>query len=577
VTMEKLRRSVRGRPCARSVAHENRVKRIRLAWVELDFVFEEGIMSTPQNVIDITKTTVINPATGEVVGSAQMHTPEEAREAILRAREAQKAWAARPAKERIKYIMRMHDYLVAHADDVSEVISRDVGKTRIEALATEVLPSIIGTRYYANNTERFLKPEIIRGESLLFLNKRSRIYRLPYGVIGIIAPWNYPLGIPMHEIIPALLAGNAVIFKTAPETQMVGGKIEEMIKAADLPDDIFTHLNIPGRIIGQIFLEPGNKVDKVFFTGSVPVGKMLMTKAGETLTPVCLELGGNDPMLVCEDANLERAVNGAMWAGLQNSGQSCGGIERIYVHKDVYTPFMKLLKERVRNLRQGPDLNHNVDIGAMCTERQVKTIQKQVDDALAKGAKIFAQVKIDEAHAHANFYPVTILTEVDHTMSIMREETFGPVLGVMQVNDMEEAIALANDSDLGLTASVWSRSTRKAVRIGRRIQAGAITINDHLLSHGIAETPWGGLKESGIGRSHGQMGFDEMTQPQVVVTELLHFAKRNIFWHPYSESVYDGLRGAIDLFHGPDLPSRLKGLKNFLPLTLRMFKNEWLD
>ncbi len=529
-------------------------------------------MSTPQT-FDLSKTVCVNPATGDIVGYSQMNTAEEAREALRRARAAQPAWAAQPLAERERYIARIRDYLVDHADAISDTISKDVGKTRIEALATEVVTSALATAYYIKNARRFLQPRKVRGGSLLFLNKRSRIYRLPFGVIGIIAPWNYPLGIPMHEIVPALLAGNTVIFKTAPETQMVGRKIEEMIQAAGLPDDVFIHLNIPGAIIGQILLEPDNHVDKLFFTGSVPVGKILMAKAAESLVPVSLELGGNDPMLICPDAHLERAVNGAMWAGLQNSGQSCGGVERIYVHQDVYEPFIALLKQKVETLRQGPNTDHNVDIGAMCTERQLKTIQRQVDDALAKGATILAQVKIDPAHAHANFYPVTVLTDVDHTMALMREETFGPVLGIMKVDDMEQAIELANDSTLGLTGSVWSGNTRAAVTLGRRIHAGVITINDHLLTHGMAETPWGGVKESGIGRSHGELGFDEMTQPQVVTTELLHFAKRNLFWHPYDAKLYEGLKGALHLLHGRGFGDRLRGLLRFAALLPRMFKD----
>ena len=529
-------------------------------------------MSTPQ-AFDLSQTVCVNPATGDIVGYSQMNTPDQARAAIRRARAAQPAWAALPLEERVRYILRIRDYLVEHADAISETVANDVGKTRVEALATEVLPSVMATDYYAKNARRFLKPRKVGTGSLLFLNKRSRIFRIPFGVIGIISPWNYPLGIPMHEIVPALLAGNTVIFKTAPETQMVGRKIEEMIQAAGLPADVFTHLNIPGAVIGQLLLEPDNHVDKLFFTGSVPVGKILMGKAAESLVPVSLELGGNDPMLVCPDAHLERAVNGAMWAGLQNSGQSCGGVERIYVHQDVYQPFIALLKQKVETLRQGPNTHHNVDIGAMCTERQIKTIQRQVDDALAKGAAILAQVEIDPAHAHANFYPVTVLIDVDHSMALMREETFGPVLGIMKVTDMEQAIALANDSSLGLTGSVWSRDTRQAVALGRRIHAGVITINDHLLTHGMAETPWGGVKESGIGRSHGELGFDEMTQPQVVTTELLHFAKRNLFWHPYDAQLYDGLKGALHGLHGRAWGERLRGLLRFAALLPRMFKD----
>jgi succinate-semialdehyde dehydrogenase/glutarate-semialdehyde dehydrogenase len=528
-------------------------------------------MSTPQPVVDIDKITATNPATGEVIGYSKIDTPEQGRQAIIRARNAQPAWAALPLKERKQYIWRMRDYLLEHTDEVSEVISKDVGKTRIEALATEVLPTVMAMTYYARNAERFLKPRWIPHGAILFFNKSSTLYRVPFGVIGVVAPWNYPMGIPMHEIVPALLAGNTVIFKTAAETQMVGRKIEEMMKAVGLPEDVFSYLNIAGSQISKLLLEPGNHVDKLFFTGSVSVGKTLMAEAAETLTPVCLELGGNDAMLVCEDAHLERAVNGAVWGGLQNSGQSCGGVERIYVHQAVYEPFIKLLKERVDNLRQGPDLDYQVDVGAMCTARQIKTIQQQVDDALAKGAKIYAQAKIDPALAKANFFPATVLTEVTHAMEVMQEETFGPVLGVMKVDTMEEAIRLANDSQLGLTGSVWSNNTRRAVELGRRIQAGVITINDHLLTHGMAETPWGGFKESGIGRSHGRLGFDEMTEPQVVVKEMLYFSKRNVFWQPYSEQVYTGLRGTLNLFYGHGLGNRLLGLWRFTILSMRMF------
>jgi len=529
-------------------------------------------MSTPE-AFDVQQTVCVNPATGDIVGYSQMNTVEEARDALQRARAAQPAWAALSLAERVRYIHRIRDYLVDHADAVSTTVANDVGKTRVEALATEVLPSVLATHYYAKNARRFLQPRRIRSGSWLFLNKRSRIFRLPFGVIGIIAPWNYPLGIPMHEIIPALLAGNTVIFKTAPETQMVGRTIEAMIQAAGLPADVFIHLNVPGEIMGQVLLDPEHHVDKLFFTGSVPVGKILMAKAAESLVPVSLELGGNDPMLVCPDAHLERAVNGAMWAGLQNSGQSCGGVERIYVHQDVYAPFIALLKQKVEALRQGPNTDHDVDIGAMCTERQITTIRRQVDDALAKGATILAQVNLDPAYAKANFYPVTLLTEVDHTMTLMREETFGPVLGVMKVANMDQAIELANDSRLGLTGSVWSNDTAAAVALGRRIQAGVITINDHLLTHGMAETPWGGMKESGIGRSHGELGFDEMTQPQVVITEWLPFAKRNLFWHPYDAQLYQGLKGALYLLHGRQLRDRLRGFLSFVALLPRMFRD----
>jgi succinate-semialdehyde dehydrogenase/glutarate-semialdehyde dehydrogenase len=512
-----------------------------------------------------------NPATRELLGHAPIHSADDARSAIQAAREAQKSWSATRASERVRRILRIRDYIVEEVDAIAGIIAADTGKTRIDALATEVMPSVLGASYYARNTRRFLRPSRIRGGSVVFLNKLSTVHRVPHGVVGVISPWNYPLGIPMHEIIPALLAGNGVVFKTAPETQMVGRKIDEIMAAGGLPQGLFAHLNLPGSTAGEVFLEPGG-VDKLFFTGSVAVGKLLMAAAAETLTPLSLELGGNDAMLVCADADLERAVNGAVWAGLQNSGQSCAGVERIYVYQEVYPAFMALLKDRVESLRLGVDRDHQVDIGALCTERQVVKVRQQIDEALALGARVHARADVPPEHEHGNFLPVTVLADVTHEMAVMKEETFGPVLGVMPVADMEEALHLANDSMLGLTGSVWSRDTRAARQLGLRIRAGVITINDHLLSHGLAETPWGGFKESGIGRSHGRQGFDEMTEPQVVVTERLPFLRRNLFWHPYSPALYDGLHGLLDLLYAGDLRRRFQGLRRLLAIAPRMFR-----
>lgn len=510
------------------------------------------------------------------IGRARYRRPDsldQAEAALEHAREAQPAWAALPLKKRCAAVLRMRDWLAAHSDEAAAVIADSVGKTRVDALATEVLPSLLATSYYVRKAEHFLRSERLRPASILFINKISRVHRVPFGVVGIIAPWNYPLGIPMHEIIPALLAGNTVVFKTAPETEAVGDLIERMVAEGDLPEGVFYHLRIPGSTAGDLFLEPGG-VDKLFFTGSVAVGKILLEKSARSLTPVSLELGGNDAMLVCPDADLDRAVEGALWAGLQNSGQSCAGVERVYVHREVCDAFLQGLKGRLEKLRLGRDRDHEVDVGAMCTVRQARKVREQVADALAKGARIYAEVPVPEGLEGDNFLPLQVLTEVHHDMEIMREETFGPVLAVMPVDDMNQAVELANDSTYGLTGSVWSRNTRRAVALGRRIHAGAITINDHLFSHGVAETPWGGFKESGLGRSHGEFGFDEMTQPQVVITDLLHFAKRNMWWHPHSREVYEGIRGAIDAFYGgTDVMARVNGVRKLMGIVPRMFRD----
>jgi len=414
-----------------------------------------------------------------------------------------------------------------------------------------------------------LKTRYICPGNILLLNKLSKIVRMPYGVVGVISPWNYPFAIPFSEVVTALLAGNAAVVKTASETQWVGRILEECFLAAELPQGIFNYVNIPGRFAGSALLK--NRIDKLFFTGSLTVGKQLMAEAGESLTPLVLELGGNDAMLVCEDADLFRATSGTVWAGFQNSGQSCGGVERVYVHEKVYHSFLQLLKKKVEALRVGFDEDFKVDIGVMTTERQVSIVKNHLEDALAKGALVYARSAEPEAKGASTIFPAMVLTEVNHDMLLMQEETFGPLVGVMKVRDMDEAVALANDSHLGLTGSVWSRNRSRAETLARQIQAGVVTINDHLVSHGLAETPWGGVKKSGIGRTHGAIGFDEMTQAQVIVHDILPFARQNIWWHPHSAKIFKGLAGAMKFLYGESISQQAKGLYHLLKILPRYF------
>jgi len=517
------------------------------------------------------ETVCINPATGEELGRSAVHSAERVHRCVAEARAAQAAWAETPIRRRVQAMRRVRDYVVEHADALAETISRQNGKTRLDALATEVLPAAMAAGYYARRAPAWLRTRRLWPASLLFANKSSRIRLVPWGVVGIISPWNYPFGIPFSEVVMALLAGNAVLLKVATQSQIVGRALAECFEAAGLPEGLLAQVNLPGPAAADAMLQAG--IHKLFFTGSTAVGKELAAKAARTLTPLCLELGGNDPMLVCPDADLDRAAAGAVWAGMQNCGQSCAGVERIYVHADVYQAFLDLLAEKVRRLRVGPDVDHRVDLGAMTTRKQMETVRRHVADALDRGATLYAQSSCP-AGAAGNFLPAMVVSGVDHSMLLMREETFGPVVGVMRVADMDQAVALANDSRYGLSASVWSRNRRLARRLAARLQAGVVTINDHLMSHGLPETPWGGFKESGIGRTHGRIGFAEMTQVQCVVDDLAPGVHKDLWWHPHGPEVYRGVRGAADFLYAKGLRRRLAGLRELVRLLPRIFRRE---
>ncbi|MEW6507553.1 MAG: aldehyde dehydrogenase family protein [Bacteroidota bacterium] len=517
------------------------------------------------------ETICYNPANNSEIGSSRIFEPYEITDIIRKARESQKVWAKYPLSRRTKIIKRIRDYLVSNVNEIAETISKDNGKTLVEAISTEIVPAAMAISYYCSNAKKFLSPQKTRAGNIILIYKRSKILLVPYGVVGIISPWNYPFAIPFSEVIMALLAGNAVILKTATETQMVGLELKKAIEYAGLPDNVFNFVNLPGKIAGDILLENG--IDKLFFTGSVSVGKYLMKKASETLTPVCLELGGNDAMIVCDDADPYRAAMGALWAGFQNAGQSCGGIERIYVHENIYNEFMTILKSKIENLYINIGSDFNSQMGCMTTTKQVETVNLHLKDAIDKGAQLFAQSKLPE-NLGKNFIPATVLTNVNHEMLVMKDETFGPVVGVMKFNEIEEAINLANDSYLGLTGSVWSRNRKKAEKIASQINAGVVTINDHLMSHGLAETPWGGFKESGIGRTHGKLGFSEMTQPKVIVNDLLSFAKKQIWWHPYNQKIYLGMTGLLNLLYNKNILKKIKSSFHLLKIFPRMFYKE---
>ncbi|MCX6137498.1 MAG: aldehyde dehydrogenase family protein [Ignavibacteriales bacterium] len=477
---------------------------------------------------------------------------QKVQDAVGLARSAQSSWAKLSFNKRATFLLKMRSHISVNAERIAAGISSATGKTRIDALSTEVLSTAMALSFYATNAKKYLQRKRLKGGGLLTVNKRPYLERAPFGIIGIISPWNYPFAIPFHEIAMALMAGNAVILKVASVTRSVGDIIKETVDASGLPAGIFTLIDLPGCEAGDAFINSG--IDKLFFTGSVSVGKELMAKAANNLLPLSLELGGNDAMIVCGDADLSRAANGALWAGMSNAGQSCAAVERIYVVADVYDQFMDLLKMKTARLRVGSDDNFVADIGSLTTDEQFEKVKSIIDDG--------------------RYVAPTIVENLRSEMRISREEVFGPVIAVAKVASVDEAVDAANNSSLGLTASVWTRNKHYARTIASRLQVGSVMINDHLMSHGLAETPWGGFKESGIGRTHGHLGLEEMTQPRVVIEDILPLVKRNMWWYPHDEGVYRGLLGALRFLYPQNTMQRIRASINLLKVFRRTFTDE---
>ncbi len=513
-----------------------------------------------------------NPATGESFFETAPTDLSRMPDIMEAARRAQAVWAAKNFSERARHIRLMQRYIVDHAEELAGTVSRSNGKTRVDALATEVLPCALACNWYSRNASRVLRPHRRHGGNILFFNKRTEVRHLPLGVVGIISPWNYPLSIPFGEVIMALMAGNAVILKVAAATPAVGEAIERIVAAGELPAGLFHHVIGSGSKVAGAFFEQG--IDKLFFTGSVNAGRTLMAQAAETLTPVSLELGGNDSMIVLDDADLERAANGAAWAGFQNAGQSCGGAERVYVLESVYERFVSLLSEKTRALRHGPGCDgFNVDMGSLTTEGQLRTVEQHVEDAVSRGATIAAR-STPSGEQTGLFHPATLLVDVTDEMLTVRDETFGPVLAVMKVADEEEAILRSNESDLALTSSVWTRDTRRGRAIAARLESGVTTINDHLYTHGLSETPWGGWKNSGIGRTHGPEGLLEMTNAKVINWDILP-AKRNLWWYPQDERTWRGLLDALHFVFPRGLGEWLGSGLRLTPFLISKMFTSW--
>jgi acyl-CoA reductase-like NAD-dependent aldehyde dehydrogenase len=505
-----------------------------------------------------------NPATGDVLGELPCASADEVHTAVRRAKAAQPAWQATPVHERVVLLRRFQQLLRERREDIARLICREAGKPTAEALATEVLVVIDAAQFCIRHAHRFLSDTRVPHGNPVMNIKRGKLLREPHGVIGIISPWNYPFSIPAIETLGALVTGNAVVLKPSELTPLIALELQRLLLAAGLNPDLMQVVIGEGPV-GAAFTE--SAIDKLIFTGSVATGRRVAEAAARRLLPVVLELGGKDPMVVLDDANLEIATSGAVWGAHMNAGQTCLSVERCYVHRSLYDSFLTKCREKMARLRVGNGIDSEVEIGPMIDERQLRVVEAQVNDAVQRGARLLAGGK-RLTELGPNFYVPTLLADVTNDMRVTQEETFGPVLPVAPFDSDEEAIQLANDSNFGLAASVWTRNRKRGEAMASRIKAGTVMLNDMISCFGIADAPHGGFKQSGIGRTHGELGLQEMVQAKYVDVDLLPNIPKP-WWFGYSGDYQRQMGALVDLLFARRWTARLKGAFGAIGLMRR--------
>jgi acyl-CoA reductase-like NAD-dependent aldehyde dehydrogenase len=508
-----------------------------------------------------------NPATGELLAELEPTPLSELPLIFARAREAQSKWAAVSVKKRAHLLRQLREVMIDRAEEIAELISKENGKPRFEALASEVFSPIDTITYFADRAPALLKDKNI---PLVFMrHRKSKLNYWPLGVVAVIAPWNFPLMLPLSTIVIALLCGNAVVFKPSEITPLVGLKIQELCEAAGLPANIIQTVIGDGSVGAAII---DQRPAKIFFTGSTATGRKIMKAAAEHLIPVNLELGGKDAMIVLADADLDFATSCAVWGGYSNAGQFCAATERVLVHESIAQPFTTMLKEKLKTLRQGPSSGLENDLGPITFHKQAAVYEEHLNQAHAAGV----QFPLGGALSSDRRYmpPAIVAGSGVEKLEIYNEETFGPVVAITTFRSITEAIEKANRSKYGLLASVITKNISMGEEIARQLEVGTVTINEVAYTGGLAETPWGGLKESGFGRVRSEMGIYEFVNVRHIHkprSRLLVF--KSAWWFPYTPYQYETFKLALQLYRRSWV-DRVRAFPHFLWNLVQFLKKE---
>jgi acyl-CoA reductase-like NAD-dependent aldehyde dehydrogenase len=488
---------------------------------------------------------VENPATGEIIATVPEMSAEQVAEMAARGRAVQPEWEAHGFEGRARVLLRAQKWVMDNAEQIVSTICSETGKTFEDAELAEIGYAGNAFGFWAREAPKYLADERIKTGQVLVKGKKIILRYSPLGLIGVIGPWNYPLTNSFGDCIPALAAGNSVILKPSEITPLTSLLLAEGLRECGLPEHVLQIATGRGET-GAALVE---HVDMIMFTGSTRTGKKVAEAAARRLIPASLELGGKDPMIVLSDADVERAANFATYFSMQNAGQTCISIERVYVEEPVYDEFVAKVTDKVRALRVGrPQGPGSVEVGAITFPPQLDTIKDHVADAVQKGARVL--VGGEQAPGAGRFFEPTVLVDVDHSMKCMTEETFGPTLPIMKVRDADEAVRLANDSPYGLGASVFSRNTERGEAIARRLQAGAANVNDALINYTVLELPMGGAKASGLGSRHGAGGIRKFCSQQAIVVTPKLAMKKELFMYPYKSRTSKLLAGLFKLMYG---------------------------